>query len=191
MFNNNNLMYKEYYRNSVDPNIRALKLAFIGLGYLLLIGLLAAMMLGVEVYCVVGWSMQPKIDYESIVFVNTQQDHQSYQVGDIITFNFGSAVNTHRIISINYKTPGLASSGVDYYVTQGDNPELNTIENIKPDKIIGKVIVVNDFIFTIPRLGAFIQYVQKNIVAVVMVLAAGYIFFVATPKKDRYTSYEA
>lgn len=188
---NNDLMYKEYYRKNVDPNVRAVKLAFIGLGYAILIGLLLAMMLGVEIYCVVGWSMQPKIDYESIVFVSTQQDNQSYKVGDIITFNFGSAVNTHRIISINYKTPGVESSGVDYYVTQGDNPELNTIENIKPDKIIGKVIVVNDFIFTIPRLGAYVQYVQKNIVAVVIVLVAGYIFFALMPKKDKYMVYEA
>lgn len=187
---NNNLMYKEYYRKSVDPNIRTMKIAFITIGYLILMGLLVAMMLGIEIYCVVGWSMQPVIDYESIVFVQAHQEDRVYEVDDIITFKFGSAVNTHRIKSITYKTPGVASSGVDYYVTQGDNPELDTIENIKPDKIIGKVIVVNDFIFTIPRLGAFIQYVQKNIVAVLLVLVAGYIYFVATPKRHKYEVYE-
>ena len=188
---NDNLMYKEYFRKHGDNNIRTLKNAFILIGYLILIGLLLAMMLGIKVYCVVGWSMQPKIDYESIVFVNTNQDNQSYKVGDILTFNFGTAVNTHRIIEIHYNTPGVASSGVDYYETQGDNPELTTIEHIKPEKIIGKVIVINDLIFTIPRLGATIQYIQKNIASVVVVLIAGYIFFVSTPKRSKYTNYKA
>lgn len=92
---------------------------------------------------VVSGSMEPTINIDDLVVVHKQK---SYGERDIISFESGSSVVTHRIIREN-------DDGT--FVTQGD---FNNTEDSKPvsqEKIIGKVVLV------IPGVGKMIKFFQE------------------------------
>ena len=183
------LEYKKYYFEEKNPTAVAIKGVFLGLFYILTIALLLIMTLGTRIYVVVGWSMQPTIDYMSIVFVVGDKD-DVYEVGDILTFSMGSAVNTHRVLQVVYNTPGQPSSGIEYYLTKGDNPELDTEEHISPSNVLGKVFTMGDnFIGTIPGIGSMILFLQNNLYILIACAIGAYIFFVSIPRKNDYECY--
>lgn len=193
-----NLVYTKYYYDEPNPTLVAVKLVFESLFYIIVISLLVTMVLGARIYVVVGWSMQPTIDYMSIVFVVGDTD-DVYQVDDIITFEMGGAVNTHRIIEVVYNVEGDSTSGVLYYHTKGDNPNIQTLidagtgevieEQIIPSRVIGKVLTIGNVVATIPGVGDFILFCQKYIVAVILSLIGGYLVLISLPNAIKYKQY--
>lgn len=193
-----NLVYTKYYYDEPNPTLVAVKLVFEILFYLIVVLLLLVMVLGARIYVVVGWSMQPTIDYMSIVFVVGDTD-DVYEVDDIITFEMGGAVNTHRIIEVVYNVENDASSGVLYYHTKGDNPNIQTLidagtgeeieEQIVPSRVIGKVLTIGNIVATIPGVGDFILFCQNYIVAVILCFVGGYMVIFSLPNATKYRQY--
>ena len=86
-------------------------------------------------------SMSGAIEPNDLIITRRQSD---YTVGDIITFSSGTSSVTHRIISADgegYRTKGDANNTAD------------ALPVIKSD-VIGKVVLI------IPKIGAFIGFVQ-------------------------------
>ena len=177
------IQYQKYFNEDEISIGQAFKIVLTWVVYILLGALLLAMVLGVQIYTVVGWSMQPTIDYKSIVFVVDDKD--VYEIDDIISFQFAGAVNTHRIIDIEYNEDG----SIKHYITKGDNPYLESQEYIVPTRVLGRVITIGDFVFTIPYIGNVILFLQENIVDLILIIIAGYIYFNLTPRKEDYMRY--
>ena len=140
---------------------------------ILAIGLL---IIGVRPYIVIGYSMEPEIPILSIT-LDIKQDE--YQVGDVITFKSspGSSIrNTHRIITIVRNQ----DNSVNYYVTHGDNPniEAETVENVKPANIDGKVI------YHLPKVGDWFLVMKDNIFLTISTFAACYMVIVVFKQKE-------
>lgn len=140
---------------------------------ILVVGLL---IIGVRPYIVIGYSMEPEIPILSITLDIKQSE---YKVGDVITFKSspGSSIrNTHRIVSIVRN----ADNSINYYITHGDNPniEAETVENVKPQNIDGKVI------YHIPKIGDWFLVMKSNIFLTVSTLAACYMVITVFRQKE-------
>jgi hypothetical protein len=123
--------------------------------------------------------MEPHIPILSIT-LDIKQDE--YIVGDIITFKSsdGSTIrNTHRIISIVRNADGT----VNYYVTHGDNPNIDAdkVENVYPRNIDGKVI------YHIPEVGNWFLVMKSNIFLTISTLAACYMAVYTFKQKETLT----
>ncbi len=108
---------------------------------------------GLRSFIISTGSMNPSIPPSSFVVTQTQS---SYQVGDIVTFftydqngNRQMLPTTHRIVSVNNDSKLT-------YQTKGDANQDADSTKILPQNIIGKVI------FTLPRLGKFIDFIQSS-----------------------------
>jgi len=99
---------------------------------------------GYRSFLVQSGSMEPTIMTGDIVVVHSQPQ---YFINDTITF-FGSdgRIVTHRIIGVSQKEDKTV------FTTKGDANRSVDSDVAKPDKIIGKVILV------IPKLGYFVNF---------------------------------
>lgn len=110
-----------------------------------------ASFLGVGSAIIISGSMEPTIHINDMVI--TMQ--AGYDVGDIIMFDDGHALVTHRIIQIKN----------GQYVTQGDHNNTQDSKLVHENDIVGKVI------FIIPKVGQFIMYMQTPMVMMLMVVS--------------------
>lgn len=91
---------------------------------------------------VVSGSMEPEISVNDLVITKKCSD---YSVNDVIMFESGSSLVTHRIVKIE-------KSG---YVTKGDaNNTTDPIPPVTNEEIVGRVVG------KIPHIGAFIGFMQ-------------------------------
>lgn len=90
---------------------------------------------------VISGSMEPEISVHDLIVVRRQD---VYAVGDVITYENGDSVVTHRIVD---------SQGSDF-ITRGDANNTNDLFPVAEDAVVGKVVYV------IPRLGLFIEYLR-------------------------------
>ncbi len=100
---------------------------------------------------ILSGSMEPEISLDDLI-VNKAQD--SYEVGDIITFENGSSLTTHRIV-------GKAENG---FITQGDANNTEDTTPVTRDRIVGKVV------FAIPRAGLVLGWLRTPMGMLCMVL---------------------
>lgn len=98
---------------------------------------------------VLSGSMEEAISVNDLV-VYRQQD--SYEVGDIVSYNTGSSLVTHRIVE-------LSETG---FITKGDAN--NTPDSpILPEQIVGKVVLV------VPGVGAAIEFAQSPLGMMILI----------------------
>jgi signal peptidase I len=116
--------------------------------------LLASGQLPFRIYAVQSGSMSPDIPTRSAVLVHTERD---YAPGDVIAFNVGDNVTTHRLLEIE-------PDGT--YVTKGDAVEQVDPFPITEADVIGKVVG------TVPELGYWLVYLQQP-VGMFSVIAGG------------------
>ena len=100
---------------------------------------------------VISGSMEPNIRVDDLVVVH---EEDSYAVGDVITYQSGSSVVTHRIVA---QTP-------NGYTTRGDANNTDDINPVPKSYVIGKVTYV------VPGVGLFIQYLRTPLGMTCMVL---------------------
>ena len=127
-------------------------------------------LVGIQSFNVISGSMEPSISVGSIVYVKSV-DASEIQKDDVIAFESGASVVTHRVV-------GILEDGS--FTTKGD---ANKVEDFKPvhfKDVIGKVE------FHMPVFGyiaAWISEITGKIVAV-MVLIVGLILSNAGEKKS-------
>ncbi len=98
-------------------------------------------MFGYRDYVVLSGSMEPVIPTGSLLYTDTHA--QTYQTGDIITFQAGEdTVVTHRIESISEEGE---------FTTKGDANENADLKKISEEDIIGR------YLFSIPYAGRILE----------------------------------
>ena len=98
------------------------------------------------------WSMQPEINPNDYIITKSQTE---YAVNDIILFEDGNSLTTHRIIEVT-------NSG---YRTKGDANESADTNIVFKYKVVGKVI------FKIPKIGLIIKFFKttEGIISLVLI----------------------
>ncbi len=100
---------------------------------------------------ILSGSMEPEISLDDLI-VNKAQD--AYEVGDIITFENGSSLTTHRIV-------GKTETG---FITKGDANNTEDTNPVAQERIVGKVV------FSVPKVGLVIGYLKTPMGMLCMVL---------------------
>lgn len=118
--------------------------------------------IGYRTYTVLSGSMEPKF-YPGDIVITKHKNKTDIKLNDIVTYKDSEGVViTHRIIK---ETP-------EGYITKGDNNNVEDAEILTKDNIIGEVK------FSIPKIGYIMNFLSKPmVVAVEMILLAGFIFF--------------
>lgn len=99
---------------------------------------------GVGVAVVMSGSMSGEIEVNDLVVV---QESDSYKKGDVITFDSGNSIVTHRIVEVTDEG----------FVTKGDANNTEDSGTVSLDKVQGKVVAV------IPKLGAVINFMRSTL----------------------------
>ena len=126
---------------------------------------------GISSYNVISGSMEPTISVGSIVYVKGQ-DFYELSEGDIIAFNSGASVVTHRITAINSESMLITTKG-----------DANSVEDFMPvayTNVLGKVVA---HIPVYGNIAAIATGTEGKIVAVV-ILFIGAICLKAGEKKQ-------
>lgn len=112
-------------------------------------------------FVVMSGSMEPKLPVASLIFTSKEKN---YQKGEIIAFNKGDEVVTHRIVETS------KVNGVDYFITRGDANNVNDENPTPVTQVIGKEF------FIVPFIGRFIIFVRTVPGFLIFVILPGLIF---------------
>ncbi len=152
--------------------ISQILLITIGLAGLLLLAI--PMIFGYKPYVVKSGSMEPTIHTGAIAYNNSRAKIEDIHEGDIIVFQQGDMVVTHRVVKINEDKT---------FTTKGDANETEDTAPVKKEQYRGKNI------FSIPYLGYLLQIVQNKICIFILVLLVGvniiYMIFSDDEEKDK------
>ncbi len=123
---------------------------------------------GFGVSSVLTGSMEPNIPQGSMVVVTPAE---SYKVGDVVAYQTekGKICTVHRIVEMNGDT----------IITCGDANGTSKDPPITADKIKGKVA------FHIPVIGNVILVLQSPVVMILLLMAAGVLFFMSWKSADK------
>lgn len=119
---------------------------------------------GYSTAVVISGSMAETINVDDLIIDKAQSE---YAVGDIISFESGNSVVTHRIVG--------EENGE--FITKGDANNTEDKDTVAKDKIIGKVVL------TVPKVGAVIGFFQTQLGMALMAVALVVIVFASTTKK--------
>jgi signal peptidase len=107
---------------------------------------------GMHSYIVQTGSMEPQIHVGSVVFTRPN----TYNIGDIITFNRGTITVTHRLVGEKN----------NQYITKGDANKIADPEPVNKNDVIGKDVLI------VPYIGRAVEYLKT---------VPGFLIFVALP----------
>ncbi len=96
---------------------------------------------GFSIAVVASGSMEPEISVDDIIIIN---EKDTYNKGDIITFQRENSIITHRIDK-------KIQSG---FITKGDANNVSDKDIVNIEDIFGKVVLI------IPSVGKFINYIK-------------------------------
>lgn len=126
-----NLKYKEKYsiygKKSLLRGLSAIIIVFT----LTMVSLISGIF-KYQLIAIVSGSMRPTYDRGDAVFIN-KKDAKDIKVGEVLAFNLGSGIVTHRIINIDEK------DGVFTFTTKGDANETADQFIITNENVIGTV----------------------------------------------------
>lgn len=108
---------------------------------------------GYSLAVIASGSMEPALAVDDVI-LNHAQD--SYQVGDVVTYEHGASLTTHRIVEITD----------DGYITQGDANNAPDPDPVQPEDVVGRVVG------KIPRAGAFFALLRTPL-GMTLLLFAG------------------
>lgn len=114
--------------------------------------------------------MEPTINVGDIIIVSGIEK-SNIKVDDIVTFEQEGKTITHRIVEVNKTDQG------EKYVTKGDNNQVNDVEEITYEQIIGILV------FKIPRIGNIILLLEDKIY-VILLLNLALIIYINTRRVE-------
>lgn len=131
--------------------------------------------LGNKFFIVLTGSMSPTIKVGDLVIVKDIQP-EDIKSNDVITFGsaYSDNITTHRVKEV------LNEDGKIKYITQGDANNVEDPMPVESEVVLGMVNKV------IPKVGTIILWVQKNIMAILIVIVAiiaGSFFFTTFKRK--------
>lgn len=110
---------------------------------------------GINPDIVLSSSMEPEIHVGSLCYINTHTDVSDITIGDTIAFAAGNKKVVHRVVDIDFEKQEIT--------TKGDANDANDPSPVSFDNYKGKAI------FSIPKLGYFINWTQSKIGIIVIV----------------------
>ncbi len=113
--------------------------------------------LGYKAFVITTNSMEPSIKHGDAVLTKKPKE-KNLEEGDIITFNRDNEAITHRILRVDKE------EGTTYYVTKGDNNNVEDKRKVSFDDIEGKKII------TFPKLGFIIEAAENQLVILIVTL---------------------
>ena len=118
--------------------------------------------LGIYMFNIVSESMEPTFYKDDLVVVKKSKPEE-LQKDDIITFKQENRIISHRILE---KTK---EKGEVKFITKGDNNDIQDKDAIEMSNVYGKVM------FSIPKVGKIIHYIQNvrgliNIIIFIIIL---------------------
>lgn len=125
---------------------------------------------GHKAYIITTNSMEPTINVGDIIIVSGIEK-SNIKVDDIVTFEQEGKTITHRIVEVNKTDQG------EKYVTKGDNNQVNDVEEITYEQIIGILV------FKIPRIGNIILLLEDKIY-VILLLNLALIIYINTRRVE-------
>ena len=125
---------------ALNGAVRVLNVLMILLACLILV----PSVFGIRPYIVMSGSMEPEIRTGAVAFVDTGETEAS--VGDIITFETGDALVTHRVYALRD----------GYYQTKGDSNEQPDLELVSKEHVIGR------YRYSIPVIGYILASLGKK-----------------------------
>lgn len=131
---------------------------------------------GVQVFNVISGSMEPTISVGSIVYVRNVEFEELSQ-GDVIAFESGASVVTHRIVEINTEDKLITTKG-DANNTEDFNPVSYT-------NVIGRMIA------HFPIYGTIVAWLTDTVgklVAVVVLVIGAVLSYLGEDKKEKTES---
>ena len=114
---------------------------------------------------VVSGSMEPEISIGSLAVITSEDDPE---VGEVITFERGNVLVTHRVIS---KTNGEL-------ITQGDANESPDKSPVDREDVIGRVS------FSVPLIGFLVEFIQTPLGVTVLIFIGLVIILIEELKAD-------
>ena len=112
---------------------------------------------GLRPLSVMSGSMEPSIKTGSVALIETNlTDFNDIEKGDIITFDIGGSLVTHRAVDITE----------DGIVTKGDANNAKDPWTVTDDNYYGKEL------FSVPYIGFLIVFIRQHIIVTVLVIAA-------------------
>lgn len=131
---------------------------------------------GYKTFEIVSKSMEGTINKDDIIIVK-EVSEDAIKVNDIISFNNGEEIITHRVIKIEN------INGKNIYTTKGDNNKLQDKEKIIYNQIEGK------YVFKLNKCGYFIKFLKNKciliILFIILILCLIHIIMVKQRKKER------
>lgn len=120
---------------------------------------------GYSVAVVISGSMSGSIEIDDMVIIHRQE---SYSAGDVITFESGANLVTHRILDVTE----------DGFVTKGDANNAPDLAPVPQELVVGKVVQV------IPGVGRFIQFARTPL-GMMLIVLIGYALVVIPSAWER------
>lgn len=130
----------------IHVKLTLLILAVMPLAVFTLLTSKSPLLAGIRSMVVLSGSMEPEIQTGAVVYI---QPAQSYNIGDIVTYNTQDGMTvTHRIVGEQLGDEGML------YTTKGDANSVNDSELIAQSQITGKTL------FSIPYLGYAVNFLK-------------------------------
>lgn len=126
--------------------------------------------LGIYMFNIVSESMEPTLEKNDVVVVQ-RCEPSKLQDGDIITFNKEEKTITHRILDITKDKKSIK------FRTKGDNNEIPDPGMVEAEYVYGKVV------FSLPKVGNMINYIQ-NVRGFINVALFAVILFIIVSLRD-------
>lgn len=99
---------------------------------------------GIRPFVVMSGSMSPAVETGSLAFINTRVEPSDLHVGDIVAYDNGGMIITHRIVTIEN----------DMFITKGDANESDDRGKKAGEEIVGKLL------YSVPYMGYFVYALQ-------------------------------
>ena len=105
---------------------------------------------GYSTAVVASGSMEPALSVDDLILNHTED---SYEEGDIITFQNGDSLTTHRIVEVTDEG----------YVTQGDANNTTDLDMVPFKAVIGRVV------WAIPYVGSVLAFLKTPLGMVILI----------------------
>lgn len=105
---------------------------------------------GYSTAVVASGSMEPALSVDDLILNHTED---SYEEGDIITFQNGDSLTTHRIVEVTDEG----------YVTQGDANNTTDLDVVPFKAVIGRVV------WAIPYVGSVLAFLKTPLGMVILI----------------------
>ena len=128
---------------------------------------------GYRAFIITSKSMEPSIHFGDVIIVKKCKESK-LNTGDIITFNSGNEVITHRILEIQ-----KAENSETLYITKGDNNNTEDTERVTFSNIKGKNVL------TIPCLGKIIMMIDNKLIFLVIILIILILVFLKIQRQEK------